>query len=419
MRNKKFLAIIMALLALVLFMPVAEIAASSADLRRQIREIEQRRDAARQDVRQSQNLLAGIESGIDELLNIMREYAHRMEVALEHLEVVQLELLYNEMQMMYAQIELDLAREERELQDQIFRARLRAMHEQGPVGYLEVLLHSASFMDMLVGFEHVRSIARHDQEVLTNRVAAEERFEDAVEDLARLHRDLEVLAAQYDERIQTLEQIEKEQTATLMALHEDQENAAALLMMEEAHLIAIGAELSGVQAQYQRALAEEARQLAIRQQQQRTAANAALLAERNNNFTGPFIWPIPTHHRVSSYFGSRPNPFNRRVTQHHSGIDIPAPTGTRINAAYGGTVVLSGWSGGYGLTVIIDHGGGYRTLYAHNIRNRVAVGDQVRQGQHIADVGSTGNSTGPHLHFEIIRNGTAVNPRIYFPSLSR
>lgn len=421
MIKKKIIALFMVLLALVVFSPVTDIAGSAA-LRRQITEIEQRRNAARAEVRESQNLLAGIESGIDNLLDIMRGYAHRMEVALEHLEIVELELLYNEMQMMYAQDELDKARIDRELQDKLFRARLRAMHEQGPVGYLEVLLHSANFMDMLIGFEHMRSIARHDQELLTNRIAAEERFEHAVSDLARLHRDLEVLAAQYDEQIITLQQIQEEQTATLTALYQDAENATAFLMMQEAHYIATGAELSEAQAQLQRVLDEENRQRLILEQQRReaeAAARAANMTSLSTNFSGTFIWPIASHHPISSYFGNRPNPFNRSRTQHHSGVDIAAPAGTRINAAAAGYVVLAGWSGGYGLTVIIQHDGPYRTLYAHNSRNRVSVGDRVTQGQHIADVGTTGQSTGNHLHFEIRRNNVAINPRTYFPWLTR
>jgi murein DD-endopeptidase MepM/ murein hydrolase activator NlpD len=105
-----------------------------------------------------------------------------------------------------------------------------------------------------------------------------------------------------------------------------------------------------------------------------------------------------------------------RQNRMHSGIDVPAPTGTRLIASAEGYVRFAGWSGGYGNTVIIDHGNGYSTLYAHNSRNRVTTGQFVTRGQHIADVGSTGMSTGPHLHFEIRINNSAINPMRYFPS---
>ena len=97
----------------------------------------------------------------------------------------------------------------------------------------------------------------------------------------------------------------------------------------------------------------------------------------------------------------------------HDGIDLAASTGTPIKASDGGTVVHSGWYYGYGYTVIIDHGGGVKTLYGHNSANYVSVGEKVFQGQVIAAVGNTGNSTGPHCHFEIMMNGRNVNPSLY------
>ena len=121
--------------------------------------------------------------------------------------------------------------------------------------------------------------------------------------------------------------------------------------------------------------------------------------------TGTFIFP--TSGVLTSEFGYR-------WGRNHDGIDVGAPVGTAIRAADGGTVIHSGWLGGYGLAIEIDHGGGYITLYAHNNSNYVSVGDRVFQGQVIAEMGNTGNSTGPHLHFEIIQNGVPRNPFNYF-----
>ena len=121
--------------------------------------------------------------------------------------------------------------------------------------------------------------------------------------------------------------------------------------------------------------------------------------------TGTFI--MPTYGVLTSEFGYR-------WGRNHDGIDIGASTGTAIRAADGGVVTLSGWYYGYGLTIIIDHGGGYKTLYGHNNSNYVSVGQKVFQGQTIGEVGNTGYSTGPHLHFEIQKHGTPVNPYNYF-----
>jgi len=123
----------------------------------------------------------------------------------------------------------------------------------------------------------------------------------------------------------------------------------------------------------------------------------------------PTLRPI-SGGRLTSGFGYRRNAMGGRGSEFHYGIDISAPTGTPILAAGGGRVVSEGWQNGYGNTVVIDHGNGIRTMYAHNSVNLVTVGQQVARGETIARVGSTGRSTGPHLHFEVIVNGTPVDP---------
>jgi murein DD-endopeptidase MepM/ murein hydrolase activator NlpD len=122
----------------------------------------------------------------------------------------------------------------------------------------------------------------------------------------------------------------------------------------------------------------------------------------------PTIWPV--NGKISSGFGWRRNPFGRGGNEFHYGIDIPARSGTSIRAAGGGTVTFEGWRNGYGNTVEISHGNGIKTLYAHNTRNNVTEGQRVERGDIIAFVGSTGRSTGSHLHYEVQRNGTSVNP---------
>jgi len=124
---------------------------------------------------------------------------------------------------------------------------------------------------------------------------------------------------------------------------------------------------------------------------------------------GAWGWPVPSHSRISSGFGPRSSPGGIGSTN-HGGIDIAAPSGVPILAARAGRVVSASWQGGFGNTVVIDHGGGWTSLYAHNSQNAVRPGQVVRGGNLIARVGSTGNSTGPHLHFEIRSGGTRLNP---------
>ncbi len=123
--------------------------------------------------------------------------------------------------------------------------------------------------------------------------------------------------------------------------------------------------------------------------------------------TGRFLWPVAGGGRITSRYGMRGSRF-------HAGVDIGASTGTAVLAADSGVVTYAGWAGAYGILVTIDHGNGYVTKYAHNSSVLVSVGQKVTKGSQIARVGSTGNSTGPHLHFEILRNGSTVNPLSFF-----
>ena len=129
---------------------------------------------------------------------------------------------------------------------------------------------------------------------------------------------------------------------------------------------------------------------------------------------GTMTWPVPTSSRIASYYGMRLHPIFKKWLM-HTGVDISETYNKYIVAANSGTVIFAGWRDGYGNAVIIDHGGGVTTLYAHIISNGILVrlGSHVEAGQSIAKIGSTGNSTGPHLHFEVRVNGEHQDPLKY------
>jgi murein DD-endopeptidase MepM/ murein hydrolase activator NlpD len=156
--------------------------------------------------------------------------------------------------------------------------------------------------------------------------------------------------------------------------------------------------LEDLQAQFDRS----GRQLSV--------LEALLFDQKLESKRTPAGMPAPGY--ISSRYGARSDPFGRGRA-HHAGIDIDANTGDPVTAAAEGVVAFAGVRSGYGNVVEIDHGNGYRTIYAHNSANLVKAGDVVRAGQQIAKVGSTGRSTGSHLHFEVILNGRQVNPRQY------
>ena len=166
--------------------------------------------------------------------------------------------------------------------------------------------------------------------------------------------------------------------------------------------------------QYEKALkAQEAAEAAAREEIRRLTMTSS--GSQTTYSGGPFAWPSTSSYITSTY-GTRVHPVTGQVKT-HTGLDIGAASGTDIYAAAEGTVLVSGWNaGGYGNYVVIDHGGGLTTLYAHCSSLNVSAGQKVSRGQVIAKCGSTGMSTGPHLHFEVRQDGKAYNPRKEFPN---
>jgi hypothetical protein len=155
-------------------------------------------------------------------------------------------------------------------------------------------------------------------------------------------------------------------------------------------------------------------QMIPQQGKELSSLRADVLAYQHRREHTPDIWPV--NGRVTSTYGWRRHPL-RRVRHLHTGIDIGTPYGTPVRASAAGLVTCAGWRPGYGYTVIISHGYGLETLYAHNSRLLVEAGQRVVKGQIIGAVGNTGDSTGPHLHYEVIDGGRAVNPQAYLPMM--
>jgi len=299
------------------------------------------------------------------------------------------------------ELEWAIAQEELEGQHEVVRVRLREIQERGSTGLLSVVLQATSIRDFLLRIEYVNDIARRDQEMVASLEEIESKVAQMQEAYARQLISVEALQREQAEYILRLENLANEQEAFFAELVADEARYEALLIFKQEQ----AAEMySAWQTAYQ---AEQARRRAEELERQRRERERQLA---NIPTGGIFQWPVPSSARITSNFGYRTHPTRRR-REFHTGIDIGARSGANIVAADCGVVILSSWHGGYGNTVIIDHGGGLHTLYGHNSRNLVRVGDQVSRGQVIALIGSTGISTGPHLHFEMRVNGVARNPR--------
>jgi len=261
-----------------------------------------------------------------------------------------------------------------------FRRKLVSIYKQEPVVYVSLLLSSKNLMDAMSRFYVVRKVIASDSRLLNS-----------------LEQNLKLLR----ERQRQLE----EQESRLRALHAQVAEQKKQIEQQKAKQVKILRSVQSERLMYERYIREwEEESEAIERMLRALQMRRPVVTKP---WMGSFIRPVSGE--ITSGFGYRMHPIFK-VVRFHTGIDIACSYGTPIRAAGSGTVVFSGWRRAYGLTVIIDHGNGIATLYAHCSRVYVSEGEKVEAGQVIAEVGSTGLSTGPHLHFEVRRYGTPINP---------
>ena len=281
-------------------------------------------------------------------------------------------------------------------QYELFCQRVRMMEEQGTVSYWSILFNAEDFSDLLDRIADVDAVMAYDNEVMDQLIATRQELE-------RLQGELESARAEEQAAKEQQEAKKAEQQAKVA-------EAQALVDQINADVAEVNRQLDEERAaasEIQAELAKKQKQL----EEERKQNNIVISSE-----TG-YLWPLPGYYRLSSQFGYRIHPITG-VAHSHTGIDIPASGGTPILAAKSGQVVTSAYHYSYGNYVVIDHGNGNSTLYAHMSSRAVSEGQMVTQGQVIGYVGTTGSSTGNHLHFEVRDNYTRVDPESKFPSLN-
>lgn len=285
--------------------------------------------------------------------------------------------------------ELSAAEKACTLQFDSFKTRARVMYENGSSTYIEILFSSGSFSEFLSNIEIMRKLLDYDTKILSERKAAREL-------IASQKAEIEAIKAEQETRKQTLSEMQ----GTLEAKQASQDAIITNLKSRE----------EAVRREVEAQTAEENRiqsliNSAVSSQKSTTQSTAS-------SGSGSMVWPCPSTKRLTSVFATREHPIDG-VTKMHNGIDIAGGYGADIIAAASGTVLFSGNSSSYGKYIVLSHGNGITTLYAHCNQLLVSAGATVTKGQIIAKVGSTGKSTGPHLHFEVSVNGTRQNPLNY------
>lgn len=290
--------------------------------------------------------------------------------------------------------ELQQAEAEADEQYEQMKKRICYMYEKGQDSFLVLLLESESLADMLNRADYARQISDYDRKMLDNL------------------REIREMIAEHKK---LLEEEEAEQEALLEELESQKaavDRAIAVKAQEIASYQSQINSASGEQGEYEKQLQEQEKLLEQVEYQIAAAAAAKAAKEDGDGGASGFLWPCPASHRITSNFGPRQAPVAGAST-YHKGIDVGAASGSAIVAAASGRVTTSAYSGSAGNYVVISHGNGVSTVYMHASALYVSEGEMVSQGQKIAAVGSTGFSTGPHLHFGVIVNGSYVNPLNY------
>lgn len=299
--------------------------------------------------------------------------------------------------------ENEIVQKEKELDDAIavqtaqyeaMKARIKFMYERGDTMYMELVFSAKSFGDMLNKAEYIESLSAYDRRMLDEYVAYTEYVTLCKEALEEEKSLLDETKKAQEEEEAALNELIEAKEAEIYKLSTDISNKAAAIAEYEAQIAAENEEIKALEA----AVAEERKRLA---------------AEQGRRYDGGmFTFPAPSMTRVSDDYGYRIHPI-LGTQRFHNGVDLAAPGGSPILAAYNGRVVAADYSATMGNYIMIDHGDSLYTIYMHASALYVSKGQEVSKGQKIAAVGTTGRSTGNHLHFSVRKNGNYVSPWNY------
>ena len=308
--------------------------------------------------------------------------------------------------------ELSEAKETEKSQYESMKLRIKYMYEKGDSTYVDLLMEAGSLSELLSKAEYITKISSYDRQKLDEYAATKEKIAEKEKALEGEHAELLTLQDETEakqasvEKLLAAKQTELRNYETKIASAEGQiSEYAKSIEAQENQIKSIEAEIKRKE--------EEARKKAEEEKKKAAAANKAAQTYKTVSLGDiSFTWPCPASGRITSGFGSRKSP-TKGASSNHQGIDISAPTGTSIVAAAAGEVVIATYSSSAGNYVMISHGGGVYTVYMHASSLLVSQGQSVKKGQTIAKVGSTGYSTGSHLHFGVRVNGSYVNPTKY------
>lgn len=368
-----------------------------------IREKEEEIAAARQEVNKLKSGLTDVEAVKKELeksKNDLTAYVTELDNELSGIQekIGQYNTLITEkeQQITDTTAELDAAVKQQTDQYEAMKQRIKFMYEKGDTFYLEMLFSSSSLSDLINKADYIEALSQYDR--------------DKLDEYTEITQMVQLCKEELEAEKEVLDEAKS-------AVEAEEASVNSLLREKENQLYAVSNDISSKEAaikEYEAQIADEnatiaALEKAVAEEKARLEAENAQARIYNG---GMFAWPCPAYKRISDEYGYRMHP-TLGVQQFHNGLDMAAPAGSAILAAYDGDVVAAAYSGSMGNYIMIDHGSGLYTIYMHCSALYVSKGQTVTKGQNIAAVGSTGRSTGNHLHFGVRLNGSYVSPWNY------
>ncbi len=364
-----------------------------------IKEKENQIEAAKKERQQVQssisdlkNMKASLESKKADLNTYVTQLDSKLTQIQQNIDSLKQQIEDKEADITKTETELQEAEDTQQEQYENMKKRCQFIYEKGDTYMMEILLKSASFGDLLNKAYYIEQLSNYDQNLLS-------RYKEQTKLVAATKEALE-------EEKQTLDDEKK-------AVEEEESNMTALISEKKQQIASTESEIAESASTIEEYEAQMNQQTsAIAALEASVAADKQALANQRKYSGGAFTWPAPSYTYISSEFGYRVHPIYGR-TIFHSGLDLAAPSGSPILAAADGVVVAATYESSMGNYVMINHGDGLYTIYMHASALYVSAGQEVSAGQQIAAVGSTGNSTGPHLHFSVRLNGSYVSPWNY------
>ncbi len=454
--RRVIVSVIACVLALLLIggLVISAFAATSGEIKQRIEGLQQQEAAIEAQKQALQKEIEENKSDLQDLVQKKNQIDQQIKLTQDAIENKNDQIQEYNLLIAEKQNELDDALSARDQLNEQYRARIRSMEENGKLTYWSILFKASSFSDLLDRVDLINEIALADSRMIGRIQEAAQQIELARQELAIEKVALEEAKQSLAEEEQTLVDQRAEADDVFAELMDDRDAMLEAAEKYEAQKEALLAQIAVQEANYKEAVAaeekarREAEEAAARAREEAAAQAAAAREDAAVGGSGSgsgsggsssgsgsgsggsssgsgtsagsgkvskygFIWPCASHY-ITCHFGPRIHPITGKYSN-HSGTDIGASYGSPIYACASGTVTSATFGNAYGYHVVINHGNGFSTLYAHMCRFVVAPGQYVTRGQVIGYVGSTGMSTGPHLHLTMYYNGALVNPLIYLP----